>query len=86
MNYLPSYGGYKSIISSVNKSVIMYQAKNNNASWFSFVNPGDLLLKENGEPDASYFRTDGLHLSRYGYAIWGTAIKEAILEGLEEMQ
>ena len=85
MNYLPSYGGYKSIISSVNKSVIMYQTKDNNSSWFSYVNPGDLLLKENGEPDAAYFRTDGLHLSRYGYTIWGGAIKEAILEGLEEM-
>ena len=38
---------------------------------------------ENGEPNAAYFRTDGLHLSYYGYVVWGGIIKESIVKGLE---
>ena len=35
-----------------------------------------------GEPNAAYFRIDGLHLSNYGYTIWGGIIKQSILDGL----
>ena len=37
-----------------------------------------------GEPNAAYFRIDGLHLSHYGYAIWGSLIKASIIEGLNK--
>ena len=40
-------------------------------------------IKENGEPNAAYFRTDGLHLSYYGYVVWGDIIKQSIVNGLE---
>ena len=35
-----------------------------------------------GYPNAAYFRIDGLHLSNYGYVIWGGIIKQSILNGL----
>ena len=37
-----------------------------------------------GDPNAAYFRTDGLHLSNYGYVIWGDIIKQSILDGLKK--
>ena len=37
-----------------------------------------------GNPNAAYFRTDGLHLSYYGYEIWGGIIKQSILDGLNK--
>ena len=57
-----------------------YQKSN---SWLTLINPGTALLKENGEPNAAYFRTDGLHLSYYGYVVWGNIIKQSIVNGLE---
>lgn len=83
MNLIPNYSGYFQIIRTVNAAAKSYQA--NNSSWLTLINPGDALLKENGEPNAAYFRTDGLHLSYYGYVIWGGIIKESILAGLEAM-
>ena len=63
----------------------MVEYQKSNQSWLTLINPGDELLKDNGQPNAAYFRTDGLHLSYYGYVIWGGIIKESILEGLENM-
>ena len=84
MNYLPNYSSYKNVITAVNNSVIEYQKTN--SDWLTLINPGLALLKENGEPNAAYFRTDGLHLSHYGYILWGSIIKESIVAGLEAMQ
>ena len=81
MNLIPGYPTYYPVINSVNESVTNYQK--NNSSWLTLINPGIALLKENGEPNAAYFRTDGLHLSFYGYVVWGGIIKESILKGLE---
>ena len=83
MNLIPGYPTYFDIINQVNANVVEY-AKNN-TSWLTLINPGLALIKENGEPNAAYFRTDGLHLSLYGYVIWGGIIKESILNGLENM-
>ena len=79
MNLIPGYKAYWSVINAVNSKVVDYQ-KNN--SWLTLINPGTALLKANGEPNAAYFRTDGLHLSYYGYVVWGAIIKQSILEGL----
>ena len=80
MNLIPGYKGYFNTINSVNQRVITYQESH---PWLTLINPGTALLKSTGEPDASYFRTDGLHLSYYGYEIWGSIIKESIIKGLE---
>ena len=80
MNLIPGYKAYFDTINSVNANVVEYQ-KNN--TWLTLINPGTALLKENGEPNAAYFRTDGLHLSYYGYVVWGDIIKQSIVKGLE---
>lgn len=85
LNQLPGYPTYKNTIEAVNNHVTSYQQQEGRASWLTLVNPGVKLLKENGEPSAAYFRTDGLHLSYYGYSIWGQIIKESIVSGLEAM-
>ena len=84
MNQLPGYGNHKNTINGVNQKVREYK-QNNSADWLTLVNPGEALMKENNEPSQAYFRTDGLHLSNYGYTIWGGIIKETILETLESM-
>ena len=83
MNFLPDYNSnYNSTIDAVNKKAIEYQASHD---WLTLINPGEALKKENGEADASFFRSDCVHLSEYGYIIWGGIIKEAIVTGLEAM-
>ena len=79
MNLIPGYKGYWDVINSVNAEVKKYQETN---TWLTLINPGEALLKANGEPNAAYFRTDGLHLSYYGYVVWGEIIKQSILKGL----
>lgn len=83
MNLIPGFPAYYDVINSVNARITNYQKSH--SSWLTLINPGVALLKENGEPNAAYFRTDGLHLSYYGYTIWGGIIKESILRGLEAM-
>ena len=80
MNLIPGYKAYWDIINEVNSQLINYQKSN---TWLTLINPGEALLKANGEPNAAYFRTDGLHLSHYGYVVWGDIIKQSIIKGLE---
>ena len=80
MNLIPGYTGYFDTINAVNANVVEYQKSN---AWLTLINPGTALLKENGQPNAAYFRTDGLHLSYYGYVVWGNIIKQSIVKGLE---
>ena len=80
MNLIPGYKAYFDVINAVNANVVEYQKSN---AWLTLINPGTALLKENGEPNAAYFRTDGLHLSHYGYVVWGGIIRESIVKGLE---
>ncbi len=53
-------------------------------SYLTCIDAGKDLLKESGNPHAGYFRPDGLHMSKYGYVIWGAAVKQAILEWLNK--
>lgn len=82
MNLLPGFKNKTNIINTVNQAIRDYQV---GKSWLLLTNPGEALLKASGEPSAAYFRTDGLHLSYYGYVLWGSVIKRSILEGLENM-
>jgi lysophospholipase L1-like esterase len=45
-----------------------------------FVATEDLFLTAEGEPEASLFRFDGLHLSPAGYARWTRRLKPLLLE------
>lgn len=80
MNLIPGYPSYYGVINSVNANVVAYQQSH---PWLTLINPGEALLKANGQPNAAYFRTDGLHLSNYGYVVWGKIIKDSIIEGLQ---
>ena len=82
MNQLSGYPNCKDTIAAVNANAIEYQKTH--SSWLTLINPGLALLKENGEPNAAFFRTDGLHLSYYGYTVWGEIIKDSIVKGLNE--
>ncbi len=84
MNQLPGYRNYTSTINGVNQRVRDYK-QSHSADWLTLINPGEALMKESNEPNSAYFRTDGLHLSNYGYEIWGGIIKETILEVLKNM-
>ena len=79
MNLIPGYKTYWGVINEVNGNLVEYQKSN---TWLTLINPGEALLKANGEPNAAYFRTDGLHLSYYGYVVWGEIIKQSVIEGL----
>lgn len=83
MNLIPGYTSYFNTINQVNEKAIEYQK--NNSSWLTLINPGTALLKDNGQPNAAYFKTDGLHMSYYGYVVWGAIVKESILKGLENL-
>ena len=86
MNLIPNYTQHFNTIRTVNTAVEAYQATH--SEWLTLINPGEALLKDvEGvkTPNAAYFRTDGLHLSYYGYIVWGGIIKESILRGLENM-
>jgi lysophospholipase L1-like esterase len=45
-----------------------------------FVATEDLFLTTTGEPDASLFRLDGLHLSPAGYARWTRRLKPLLID------
>ena len=47
--------------------------------WMVLVDAGAGLIKDSGKPNSAYFLTDGLHMSLCGYAIWGAAVKEAVI-------
>ena len=83
MNLIPGYPAYYDVINSVNERITTYQKSH--SSWLTLINPGTALLKKNGIPNAAYFRTDGLHLSLYGYVVWGGIVKKSIVEGLERL-
>lgn len=83
LNLVPGFPAKYQAIKDVNKGVVEYQEEH--SEWLTLINPGDKLLKENGEPNAAYFRMDGLHLTYYGYTIWGGIIKESIIEGLKRL-
>ena len=46
--------------------------------WVEGVEAGKVLLKSTGVADLAYFRLDNLHMSEYGYVLWGAEIKKAL--------
>jgi lysophospholipase L1-like esterase len=58
---------------------INYQKSHN---YVTCIDAGVGLLKDNGLPNFGYFLTDGLHMSKAGYVIWGKAVKDAVINWL----
>jgi len=82
MNKLPGFPQYTEEIITGNNIVIDYAQQSNNATWLKPIDAGTVLLKPTGSPNVAYFLGDGLHLSRYGYVLWGGQIKKALMENL----
>ena len=80
INRLPGYGDKQSHFDDANNKAILYS---NSHSYLRCIDAGQGLLKEDGLPNAAYFMSDGLHMSKYGYVIWGQAVKDAIIEWLD---
>lgn len=79
INKLPGYPNSQADFDVANNAAIEFSNSND---WLTCVDAGKGLLKDNGEPHYAYFRPDGLHMSRYGYVIWGGAVKQAIMDYL----
>ena len=79
INKLPGYANKTSDFETCNNMVINYA---NTKDWVDVIDAGAPLLKPNGLPNAAYFRTDGLHMSLYGYTLWGNEVKKALINWL----
>ena len=79
INKLPGYASYQKEFDEANNIAIDYCASRD---WISCIDAGTCLLKPNGEPNAAYFRTDGLHMSQYGYVLWGAEVRNALINWL----
>lgn len=76
INVLPGYNaGYADSIRETNSKIASFiEGK----SWIEGVAAGEALLKESGEASAAFFRADSMHMSEYGYVLWGARIKKAL--------
>ncbi|GAB3919920.1 GDSL-type esterase/lipase family protein [Mucilaginibacter myungsuensis] len=43
-----------------------------------FINIFELMLDRSGQPEASFYAEDKLHLSPKGYALWANAVRKAV--------
>ena len=77
MNLVPDYMKHKDSIHEANNMVLEYSK---DKEYMRTIDAGTLLLKENGIPNRAYFLTDGLHMSLYGYIVWGQIVKNAVIE------
>ncbi len=79
INKLPSYPHHQANFDTANAAALNYE---NSHSYLTCIDAGKGLLKPNGEPSWAYFVNDGLHMSKYGYVIWGKAVRDAIINWL----
>lgn len=81
INRLPGYGNKQSDFDVANNYALEYAQSHD---YLRCINAGEGLLKEDGLPNSAYFMPDGLHMSKYGYVIWGQAVKQEIIKWLDE--
>lgn len=82
MNLVPGFMTYKLAIERGNEIVTNY---GKDKDYISFIDAGKELLKEDGKPNSCYFLTDGLHMSLYGYTVWGQFVKNFVIEKEKEL-
>ena len=79
INRLPGFANKQSDFDAANNAAIAYAEAHD---YLTCIDAGKGLLKEDGTPNSAYFLTDGLHMSQFGYTIWGAAVKQAIIDWL----
>ena len=80
INVLPGYYlPYEDSIRAVGKAMNEYAA---DLQWLDNIDAGAALMKKSGAADKAFFRLDNLHMSEYGYVLWGEKIKQALMEYL----
>ena len=77
VNELPGFRNRQQQFDIANEICLTYQS--NHSDYFTAINAGTGLLKENGEPNQAFFLFDGIHMSLAGYAIWGKVIKDKLI-------
>ena len=79
INKLPWYPQCQNDFDLANQAAMDYAASHD---YVTCIDAGKDFIKESGLPHHAYFRTDGLHMSQYGYVLWGGEIKKSIIEWL----
>lgn len=80
INKLPGYMHHQAKFDVCNQMCTDYA---NTHSYMDVIDAGTCLLKENGEPNSAYFLTDGLHMSKYGYVLWGGVVKQTLINWMK---
>ena len=80
INKLPNYANKQDEFDIANQMALDYAASHD---FVTCVDAGVGLLKPNGLPHWGYFLSDGLHMSKYGYVLWGAEVKKAVMNFLE---
>lgn len=57
----------------------LIEARTTTRALLEFIDISEAMLGENGEPDASLYVEDGLHLSDRGYQIWTSIVRPRLL-------
>lgn len=80
LNRLPGYLlSYSENIDTINEGI---KALAQELPYVGIIDAGKVLLKATGVANSAYFRLDNLHLSEYGYVLWGREIFNAIKDYL----
>ncbi len=81
INVLPGYYlSYSDRIKAIDASLTSFISP---LSYAETIDAGAALMKKDADgnlvADAAYFRLDNLHMSEYGYVLWGKEIKKALM-------
>ena len=79
INKLPWYPQCQPDFDLANNAALEYASSHD---YLTCIDAGKDFLKESGLPHHAYFRTDGLHMSQYGYVLWGGEIRKSIIDWL----
>ena len=84
INKVPEYyTNNKEAIDYANTAVEAFAA-GEGKDYMNIIDAGPVLEKKNGEYSWGYF-TDGLHMSKIGYELWGAEVKESFVKKEKEL-
>ncbi|MFW2390568.1 MAG: SGNH/GDSL hydrolase family protein [Polyangiales bacterium] len=65
----------------IKRANALIEARTKTRALLEFIDISEAMLGENGEPDASLYVADGLHLSDRGYEFWTSIVRPRLLNG-----